>query len=81
MEEIKKTFFEKFKRHPRRFQLNMPKKIGVPPAANGPNIILETDNGYTMQVYNQEEKKIDWIGFPKWVIEKNPQLYTEVLKN
>jgi len=77
---MEKTFFEKFGRHPRRFQLNMPKKFGISPAANGPNIFLESELGYVMQVYNQEEKKIDWIGFPKWVIERNPQLYVEVLK-
>ena len=81
MEEVKETFFEKFKRHPRIFQLNMPKKFGILKASDGLNVFVESEMGYVMQVYNREEKKIDWIGFPKWVVENNSQLYKEIFKN
>ena len=80
MEEVKETFFEKFKRHPRRFQLNMPKKFGLTSLRHGKRIFLESENGYVMQVYNHDTDKLDWIGFPKWVVENNPQLYIEVEK-
>ena len=48
----------------------MPKKLGLP-SKSKPYIFQETDNGYFCQISEAE-----WIGFPKFLVETNPHLYT-----
>ncbi len=53
----------------KKFQVNMPKKLGLPSGKK--HYFIETENGYTLN-YGRGL----WIGMPKVLIENNPQLYT-----
>lgn len=53
----------------KKFEVNMPKKLGLSPGKK--YIFTETENGYSLRINTSE-----WIGMPKSVIESNPQLYT-----
>jgi len=55
----------------RKFRVNMPKKLGLPPGKV--YYFTETTNGYSCNF-----GKGKYLGFPKDIIELNPNLYTEI---